>query len=498
MDGASRLRLSAGGKVTLAGRIGGLSPLTGITVSRARGVSVAGAMELDGKWTSGTSGFVIGANVNNVVFSPATAMNARLISGFSGSGVQVLGGSKGSLITNVTSTRNGVGLQVGPGAYTGTVISGNSFTMNRGNGVTLTAARGIRIGGAGAGEGNSIIFNAGQGLAATGLSTGSLVVGNQISDNAAGNLPYTAVRSWFVINQSAPGLTVRMSALGRAAAMLGQLGRYGFDMAFDVNGVSVGSTGALNTGRRLIGTNVDVEGQQTEFRRIGGVSYVDARKLGATGTPWVSVAGQSDAVTVTTSLVTSLTPVRTLASLEFPISSQFVGTDAEGRHYQAMVGKSSLAALLPVANLADVTVAMFGNEAIPVSVVVGQQGYISRISITLPGAGTIGVQFSNFGKSIAVSAPAASQTGGIDSEAGRQLFSDGTDGTEGEPDGGNGGIIFGFGGAGAAGGNGGNAGWVGGGGHGGIGGNGGTGGILGGDGGDGGNGVSGKAGLDGA
>ena len=71
----------------------------------------------------------------------------------------------------MTSSLNRIGLQVGPGLYTGAVITGNSFSTNQSDGVVLSSARGILLGGAAAGAGNTIIFNGGYGLNATGTST---------------------------------------------------------------------------------------------------------------------------------------------------------------------------------------------------------------------------------------------------------------------------------------------------------------------------------------
>jgi hypothetical protein len=335
IDGASRLTLSSGGAVTLAGDVGSVTPLKGITLTAAKSVAVNGAVALDGTGTAaGTSGLVIGANVNGVVFSPATKLNGRTISGFSGAGIQFTGGSTGSRITNLTSSGNGVGLRVGPGAYAGTVISGNTFTTNVGNGVTLNAARGLTLGGAAPGAGNAIIFNGAYGLQAFGTSTGSIVDGNQISNNVLGNVAGLSVRNWFTLIAAAPGLTMRQSAIGQAASMAGQLGLYAFSMAIDVNGVSLGSTGSLNSSQRLTGINAQVQSQSTEFRQIGGITYVNAQRLGATGgLPWVSLASTAGpAATAVNSLVSGLTPTSTLNAVQFPISSQLVGTDAFGKH----------------------------------------------------------------------------------------------------------------------------------------------------------------------
>jgi hypothetical protein len=382
IDGASRLTLSSGAAITMAGAVGGTTPLKGITLAAAKSVAVNGAVTLDGTGTAaGTSGLVIAANVNNVVFSPASKVNARTISGFSGSGIQFLGGSTGSRITNVTSTGNGVGLQVGPGSYTGTVISGNTFSSNAGNGVTLNSAKGIMIGGGAAGAGNALIFNGGYGFGASGTSTGSVVDGNQISNNVLGSVAGLAVGNWFIGISAAPGLTVRVGTIGQAAFQAGALGQYSFGMTIDVNGVSIGSTGVLKSSQSLIGINATVQSQRTEFRQIGSVIYTNAQRLGATGLPWVSLNSASQpAFVAVSSLVSGLTPTNTLKAVQFPISSQFVGTDAFGRRYQATIGTSTFAALLPLSNLTELaTKAVFGNSAVPVDVWLNAAGYLQQL-----------------------------------------------------------------------------------------------------------------------
>ena len=483
IGGLDRLTLSSGQAITLAGAI----TLPGMTVAAAKSVAVNDAMTLDGTGTAaGTSGLVIGANVNNVVFSPAGKGNARTISGFSGSGIQFLGGSTGSRITNVLSTNNGIGLKIAPGTYAGTVISGNSFSVNTGSGVSLNAATGLTL------ASNSIIFNGGYGLNATGTCTSSIVTGNQISNNPLGNVANLAVRNWFTQISSAPGLTMQQSAIGQAASMAGQLGLYSFSMAIDINGVSLGSTGALSTSQKLTSINATVESQATEFRRIGATTYVNAQRLGATGTPWVSLASNAGpAASAVNSLVSGLTPTSTLNAIQFPISSKLVSSNASGKQYEATIGKSTFATLLPLADLVEYTIPAAGNDAIPVKVWVNQAGYPTKFTTDVTGVGTIAVTFSNFGKAVSVVAPAAAQTGGIGSTSGQQLFANGVAATTAGATGGNAGIIYGNGGnggagdAGASGGNGGlggNAGWIGNGGNGGagaagaIGGNGGKGG----------------------
>ncbi|MFM7136056.1 MAG: hypothetical protein ACKO1M_03160, partial [Planctomycetota bacterium] len=519
VDGDGRLTVSAGGPVVFLGAVGANEPLPGVTLARAAGVSFVDDFRLDGTTSApGTSGLVIGKNVNSVVFLPPSGSVVRTITAFTRAGIEFLGGSRNSLITGVTSSGNGSGLRVDPGVYTGTQIVGNTISQNTVNGVTLTAAQGLTLGGAGA-NGNTIIFNGGWGVVATGASNGSRLAENQIANNSSGNVANLGAGrwKWFPARgltpgvSSAPGLAVQMSPVGLASLGAGQLGRYSFTTAFDINGLEVGSTGSLDTSQRLVRLTATVENgapspsltisstQVTEFRQLGGTTYVDAAQLGATGLPWVSVSGASSAAVAVTSLVAGLTPQATLRAVEFPISSQFAGTDSFGQRYQATIGKSSFAALLPLANLTDLaTTPVFGNDAIPVEVWLSKQGYLSRFEVAILGLGTITVSLADFGQAVRVTAPPTAQTGGINSVSGQQLLANGTSGTAPGESGGNGGIIYGNGGIGGVGGNGGHAGWIGDGGAGGAGGNGGNGGLLVGVGGNGGAGLDGAFGTDGS
>ncbi|MFM8577249.1 MAG: right-handed parallel beta-helix repeat-containing protein, partial [Planctomycetaceae bacterium] len=187
VDGFGRLSLSARRTITMSADVGSLLPLQGITLTKASRVNVGGGLVLDGSGAvAGTSGLVIGVNVDNVVFGPT--VGARRISGFGGAGIRFLGGSVGSLITGVTSTGNGTGLLVGSGTYRGTVISGSSFADNVGDGVSLHSARDLALGGRAPGSGNEILANGGFGVASVGGCAGSLVVGCEIGANALGQV----------------------------------------------------------------------------------------------------------------------------------------------------------------------------------------------------------------------------------------------------------------------------------------------------------------------
>ena len=484
LDGARRLTLSSGRAITLAGAVGGTAALKNIAIAAAKSVAVNDAVTLDGASTSaGTSGLVIGSNVNNVVFSQATKTNARTISGFSGSGIQFVGGSTGSRITNVTSTGNGVGLQVGPGTYTGTVITGNTFTTNAGNGVTLSGAQRIALGGQGAGAGNVITFNNRFGVGASGASAGSVIRNNQISNNLLGNVGNLVLKNGVPVVSSARGLTVVVEQVGLAALRAVQVGRYGFGLSIAINGVAMSSDGALDFAKGLVRSLVGIQPsvsapvQSTEFRQIGSQTFVNAQSLGATGQPWVrldsTAQGSQPAVVATNAIVTDLTPKHALRSLEFPVGTQYVGADAYGQHYQTNISLSTFVALLPLYDQAGVRLPPVDNTPTPVDVWVNPQGYASRFTATVNGA-VIAISMQNFGKAIQVVAPPAAQTGGITSVSGRQLFANGVAGTNPGQSGGNGGIIYGNGGSGASLGNGGSAGWVGNGGSGGTAGSGGA------------------------
>ncbi|MGI9177590.1 MAG: right-handed parallel beta-helix repeat-containing protein, partial [Pirellulales bacterium] len=561
VDGARRLTLSSGNAIAFAGVVGGATPLQGITLTRARSVAVSEAMTLDGTATAaGTSGLVIGAGVNAVVFSPASKSNARTISGFSGSGIQFLGGSTGSQIRNITSTNNGVGLRMAAGSYVRTVISGNSFSqnqsmgvslastsglalgvpnsgntitsnggagvsisgtstgglvqandisVNQGDGIVLTAARGVTIGGATADVGNSIIFNGGYGISASGACLTSVVEGNPISNNALGNIKKLVVSQGVVTVPTAAGLTVRLSAVGAAAYRADQLGLYQFGTEFNANGVQLSAVGGLDTGRGLVDMAATVDGtettaQSTTFRQVDGLIYVDAAALGATGTAWVSLSGVSPAASAVSSLVSGLTPQDTLAAFQYPITSQAAGSDGFGTKYNVTIGKSTFAALLPLSDMTELASdPVFGNTAVPVTVWLNPQGYVSRFAGVVDTV-SVTVSLSGYGTAISVMAPPAGQTSGIDSPSGRYLFADGAAATSAGATGGSGGVIYGAGGAGGVGGKGGDAGWIGTGGAGGAGavgvpgGTGGRGGIIYGSGGRGGSGEIGATGLAGS
>jgi hypothetical protein len=69
----------------------------------------------------------------------------------------------------------------------GTLVQGNTITYHLGDGLRLADARGVTIGGAAPGVGNTIAVNIGAGLSATGACLGSTAEGNTVRSNRRGN-----------------------------------------------------------------------------------------------------------------------------------------------------------------------------------------------------------------------------------------------------------------------------------------------------------------------
>ncbi|MFM7136942.1 MAG: CocE/NonD family hydrolase [Planctomycetota bacterium] len=431
VDGASRLTLSAGAAVRFAGAIGGTIPLKGLTVAAARSVAVDDSLHLDGTGTApGTSGLVIGAGVGNVVFSPMAPGNARTITGFSGSGVHLVGELVGSRLTNLSSTGNGIGLRVGPGSYRGTVIAGNVFSGNTGDGVALRSAQRLTFGTLA--TGNVIASNGGFGIRAVGDSAGSVARGNQISRNLLGNANAAPVVAGQRLRlPAAPGLAVPLTAPGLAATRTENAGRFGFDLSVTVNGVTTTSTGRVDLARDLLDVAVQAGGKSTEFRQIGSQFYVFARReLGAPGNAWVKLdaatQGEQVPVRAVIGLLAGLAPGKMLSALEFPGGVTQLGSDADGTHYRAGIDRLTFTSLLP---LFDTFEAPLAWAAIPggdgqVDVWVDARGLISRITASA-GDVSFTIALRDVGGPVAVAAPPLAQTGDLTSPAGAWLFGPG-------------------------------------------------------------------------
>ena len=101
--------------------------------------------------------------------------------------------SRGNVVLNNEIRNNAGGLAVS-GVVTGTSVQANDINGNTGDGLTLNGDQGLTVGGEAPGAGNRIISNLGYGLYARGLNCGTVVRGNLIEANAAGNVDLTNSR----------------------------------------------------------------------------------------------------------------------------------------------------------------------------------------------------------------------------------------------------------------------------------------------------------------
>ena len=133
---------------------------------------------------NGGAGVTIRSSNGNVILQNEISNNARegiVVN----RGLNNLIGAAGSGNTVSGNGRDGISLT---DQLSGTKVRGNEFSGNLGNGVTLSKARTVEIGGTTPGSGNRIVTNRGFGLYATGGCNGSVVQGNLITRNATGNV----------------------------------------------------------------------------------------------------------------------------------------------------------------------------------------------------------------------------------------------------------------------------------------------------------------------
>ncbi len=109
------------------------------------------------------------------------------ILGNAGGGVAVTGGRNDLIRANSIEDNGLDGLDVS-GLVTGTSVQANAITGNANNGVALTQAQQLTVGGPAPGVGNVITGNQNFGLYASGRSNGTLVQGNTIEANTTGDV----------------------------------------------------------------------------------------------------------------------------------------------------------------------------------------------------------------------------------------------------------------------------------------------------------------------
>jgi parallel beta-helix repeat protein len=189
----------AAGTITLASELPTLTNPAGTTFSFG---GTTTAITLDGASTLAADGLTVGAGANSVVLN---GLNLTL-KNFD-SGLKFLGGSTGSTIKGLTISGNANGIELVGGSFSGTVISGNTITLNDQNGIVAAGGvTSLTIGGTTGSAANAISFNGSSGVAvAPGTYTNTKITGNVISSNA---------RSGIFGNGGAAGLTIGGTATG--------------------------------------------------------------------------------------------------------------------------------------------------------------------------------------------------------------------------------------------------------------------------------------------
>ncbi len=151
-DNAIEVDSGAGGSTIVGNFLG-----TDVSGTQARGNSTGGS------WGA------IAIKSNNVVVGGTTAADRNLISGNSGSGIEIYNAATGALIR---------------GNYIGTTVTGTAALGNVTAGIDIRSnAANNTVGGITAGMGNVIAFNGGDGISITSTASGNAMRGNSIYSN---------------------------------------------------------------------------------------------------------------------------------------------------------------------------------------------------------------------------------------------------------------------------------------------------------------------------
>jgi len=169
----------AAGTIALASELPTLTNPAGTTFTFGGTTAITTAITLDGASALAADGLTIGAGANSVVLN-----GLKLTLTHFDSGLKFLGSSTGSTVNGLTITDNTNGIELDGGSLAGMTITGNTITMNSQSGIfAASGVTGLTIGGTNAGAGNTIAYN-GEGLFfRPGAYSGTVVAGNSIYGN---------------------------------------------------------------------------------------------------------------------------------------------------------------------------------------------------------------------------------------------------------------------------------------------------------------------------
>ena len=202
LDGAHNLGLSAtAGPVNFAAAVGGTTPLGSLAINKASAVTAGGRIVLNGTAAGANRiGLTIGADVNNVTLT----QTGNSVTGFTGNGVVLVGGSKASTFANFAISGNGeTGFLVQSGDSSGTVIRDSSIGANGFNGIWLNGAiPNVTV------TANTLTGNNNNGVVVSGPATGVTVSNNTITGSGL-----TGIRTEVVAGAAPSGMTISGNTL---------------------------------------------------------------------------------------------------------------------------------------------------------------------------------------------------------------------------------------------------------------------------------------------
>ena len=185
------------GTAALGNNLGGIYLGRGTSSTTIGGESALAQVQILN--SVGGAGVTMATSSNNAVLGDVIRNNA-------GGGVFISGGRNnrvGSTTSENAITGNGGDGLFVTGSVSGTQVLGNDIAGGTGNGVSLSGAKGVTIGGTSPGSGNRVFSNRGFGLLATGVGTGSVIQGNVILLNTQGDVDLSGSRGYTYIPKAA-------------------------------------------------------------------------------------------------------------------------------------------------------------------------------------------------------------------------------------------------------------------------------------------------------
>ena len=370
-NGRIGVNLYAGGGATLIGgaTVGAGNAISGnvsagISIdgqghASARDMVIAGnliGLAADGLTLAGNggSGIIVNGGVLGLTIGGASAAERNVIGGNAQIGIHLRTGGAGALVQGnyigvgangslaAANALQGVSVQVGQARIIGNVVSANgtagidvwgggaegvrlqgnrigtdaSGTVARGNGtVGITiygGARNTLIGGTGANEGNQIAGNGLDGILIVGAgTTGTVVLGNRIGTNAAGDLALANLRHGILLSDDASMVTIGTSAAGGGNLISGNAGSgirlEGSDgsgvgsVSIANNLIGVDQSGRLRLGN--LGAGIDVMSGAGWSTIIGGANADDRNVISGNGQMGILLAIDAQPVIVQGNLI---------------------------------------------------------------------------------------------------------------------------------------------------------------------------------------------------